>query len=417
MKRMLSVVALLAASAQLSGAASGLPPVFKQEDGGRDIRKPAMPAFASLPSIPYLPDPFLMANGKRMTKRSQWTQRRAELKYMLEHYDVGEKPGRPATLSATLEGNTIHITVGEGANSFSMTAAINRPAGAPDKPIPVLIGENSPTGSLPAALFTNRGIATITFKGNEIAPTGGGGRTYSSGNFATLYPGATAGYMIRWAWGVSRIIDALEMLPAAKLDLQHIAVTGCSFAGKAALYAGAWDERIALTLPQEAGGGGTISWRYSDMLEKRDKVEVENLIHAQGGSADFPWYARTLRQFTGAPDKLPVDHHELIALIAPRAVLMIESTQVPRMGAEAARVDALAAREVWNALGVPDRMGATEENTPHCQWHAGFTPDLEAYLDRFMLDKRDGKSTDILRSRFADLDRATWIPWKTPVLK
>jgi hypothetical protein len=54
-------------------------------------------------------------------------------------------------------------------------------------------------------------------------------------------------------------------------------------------------------------------------------------------------------------------------IIAPRAVLMIESSQIPRMGAEAARVDALAAREVWNALGVPDRMGATEELLqPNC---------------------------------------------------
>ena len=61
-------------------------------------------------------------------------------------------------------------------------------------------------------------------------------------------------------------------------------------------------------------------------------------------------------------------------MIAPRAVLMIESSQIPRMGAEAARVDALAARELWKALGVPDRMGATEERVGHCQWHPGFTP-------------------------------------------
>jgi hypothetical protein len=232
-----------------------------------------------------------------------------------------------------------------------------------------------------------------------------------------LYPESAAGYMIRWAWGVSRIIDALEVLPEAKIDLSRIAVSGCSFQGKIALYAGAFDERIALTIPQESGGGGTISWRYSDMLEKRDKVEVENLLHAQGSSAEFPWYAASLRQFNDAPDKLPFDHHELIAMIAPRAVLMIESSQIPRMGAEAARVDALAAREVWKALGVPDRIGVTEENIGHCQWHPGFTPDLEAYLDKFLLGKKDGQSTDILRSKFTNVDRAKWIPWTTPELK
>jgi hypothetical protein len=307
--------------------------------------------------------------------------------------------------------------VGEPGRTIAMTATINRPAGAPDTPIPVLIGENSPTGSLPPALISSRGIATITFRGSDVAPTAFGGINYQSGNFATLYPESTAGFMIRWAWGVSRLIDALEMLPEARLDLSRIAVTGCSFAGKAALYAGAWDERIALTLPQESGGGGTISWRYAEMLEQRDKVEVENLRHAQGGSADFPWYARALRQFSETPEKLPVDQHQLVALIAPRAVLMIESSQVPRMGAEAARVSALAAREVWAALGVPDRMGVTEENTPHCRWHEGFTPDLEAYLDRFLLGREGGASTDILRSRFTDVDREKWIPWKRPQLR
>jgi hypothetical protein len=416
MKRFALIILLVAGNVQWVAAAD-LPLVFKQEDTGASRIRPPLPAVSDLPSIAYLPDPFLMANGKHVTTRDNWEQRRAEIRAMLEHYDVGAKPGKPSTFRATLEGNTIHMMVGEGVNTFEMTATVNRPADAPDTPIPVLIGINSPSGSLPSNLIASRGIATITFKTNEVAYSGFSGVNYEAGNFAKVYPDSTAGYLIRWAWGVSRIIDALEALPQAKLDLSHIAVTGCSYAGKAALYAGAWDGRIALTIPQESGGGGTISWRYSDMLEKRDGVEVENLIQAQGGSVDFPWYARALRQFTNAPEKLPVDHHELIALIAPRAVLMIESTRVPRMGAEAARVDALAAREVWKALGVADRMGVTEEDTPHCQWHSGFTPDLEAYLDRFMLDKTSGRSTDILRSRFAGVDRATWIPWQTPALK
>jgi len=64
-----------------------------------------------------------------------------------------------------------------------------------------------------------------------------------------------------------------------------------------------------------------------------------------------------VRQFTSTPDKLPYDHHEPIGLIASRAVLYIA-----RMGAEASQVDHL----VYQALEVPDRMGATEENTNHC---------------------------------------------------
>jgi hypothetical protein len=104
-------------------------------------------------------------------------------------------------------------------------------------------------------------------------------------------------------------------------------------------------------------------------------------------------------------------------MIAPRAVLMIESTQVPRMGAEAARIDAVAAKEVWTALGVADRIGVTEDNIAHCSWSQKYTPDLEAYLDKFLLGKTDGKPTDFLRSKFTDLDTKKWIPWSTPELK
>ena len=413
MNRILVVVCLFLLDTQLRCVAADMPLVYNKEDTGADCTRPRLPEFGALPSIPYLPDPFTRADGSRITTREEWRCRRAEIAAMLEYYDVGEKPGKPGTFKAKLEGNTITITLGEGTNTFNMTATINRPGGAPDTPIPAIIGINSPTGSLPRDQFSKRGIATITYRANEVAPTAFGGITRTSGNFMKLYPESTAGYMIRWAWGVSRIIDALEALPEAKIDLSRIAVSGCSFQGKIALYAGAFDERIALTIAQESGGGGTISWRYSDMLEKRDKTEVENLLHAQGA----PWYAASLRQFNNAPDKLPFDHHELIAMIAPRAVLMIESTQIPRMGAEAARVDALAAREVWKALGVPDRMGVTEENIGHCQWHPGFTPDLEAYLDRFLLGRKDGASTDILRSKYTDVDRAKWIPWTTPELK
>jgi hypothetical protein len=414
-KRIL-VVCLFFVSAQ-SGLVGEMPLVYEKENTGADCSKPPWPEFSALPSVPFLPDPFMKADGSRLTTREEWRCRRAEIKAMFERYDVGAKPGKPSTFKATLQGNTITITVGEGTNTFEMTATINRPEGAPDTPIPAIIGINTPTGSLPRDLFSKRGIATITFRAGQLAPTAFGGITRTSGNFYKLYPETTAGFMIRWAWGISRIIDALEVLPKAKIDLSRIAVSGCSFQGKIALYAGAFDERIALTIPQESGGGGTISWRYSDMLEKRDKVEVENLLHAQGSSTNFPWYAQALRQFNEAPDKLPFDHHELIAMIAPRAVLMIESSLIPRMGAEGARVDALAAREVWKALGVPDRMGATEEHVGHCQWHPNFTPALEAYLDKFLLGKTDGQSTDILRSKFTDVDRAKWIPWTTPELK
>ena len=87
------------------------------------------------------------------------------------------------------------------------------------------------------------------------------------------------------------------------------------------------------------------------------------------------------------------------------------------MGAEAARIDHLAAKEVHKALGVPDRIGVTEDNVPHCSWSQKYTPVLEAYLDKFLLGKEDGASTEILQSKFTDIDTEKWIPWSAPELK
>lgn len=388
------------------------PLAYEREHTGADCPKPSLPAIADLPAVKYLTDPFEWSDKARgrIKTRVEWRCRRAEIIEEIMKYGIGQKPGKPERFTAVLKGNKISVTCGVGNNTINLSATISRPEGAPDTLIPAIIGINTPTGSLPSNIFSSRKIATITFNSDQLAGSFSGG--YSDGNFYKLYPNTDAGYMARWAWGVSRLIDALEQLPEAKIDLKRLAISGCSFQGKIALYAGALDERIALTIPHESGGGGTISWRYSDMLEDRDKTEVENLHHAQGAS----WYSNTLRQFTNTPDKLPYDHHELIALIAPRPVLCIESSQIARMGAEAARIDHLAVRKVYKALGVADRMGATEENTGHCTWHNGFTRDLEAFVDKFLLGKQDVK-TDILRSKYTGIDEKTWIPWDIPELK
>lgn len=149
-----------------------MPLVYDKEFTGADVKKPALPAFSELPAISHLPDPFLMADGQRITSKDEWRVRRAEIKALLEQYDVGE-----------------------GENTFEMTATINRPAGVQTGPIPAIIGMNSPTGSLPREVFAQRGIATITYRGAQVAPTGFGGVNYASGNFMKLYPNATAGFM------------------------------------------------------------------------------------------------------------------------------------------------------------------------------------------------------------------------------
>ncbi len=132
-----------------------------------------------------------------------------------------------------------------------------------------------------------------------------------------LYPALNAtntGQYSAWAWGVSRIIDGLELVQnVLPIDLKHMCVTGCSYAGKMALFAGAFDERIALTIAQESGGGGATSWRYSQSEPTGTVEKVDN--------TDYNWFMDAMKQFSGNNvSRLPEDHHELMAMCAPRAL-------------------------------------------------------------------------------------------------
>src|SRR6187431_2848176 len=108
--------------------------------------------------------------------------------------------------------------------------------------------------------------------------------------------------------GVSRLIDGIELVKGQiNADVSHIAVTGCSYAGKMALFSGALDERIALTIAQESGGGGATSWRYSHTEPSCSVESLENTDHG--------WFKDPMFQFGGENVYyLPEDHHMLNAL-------------------------------------------------------------------------------------------------------
>ena len=142
------------------------------------------------------------------------------------------------------------------------------------------------------------------------------------GPYYQLYPDLNlnnTGQYSAWAWGVSRIIDGLELVQnVLPIDLKRIAVTGCSFFGGMTLFAGAFDRRIALTIAIESSEFGIDSWRYS---------------HAKflGGieSADYNAFMNSMKQFSGDNVyRLPEDHHELMAMVAPRALYVTVNPDV-----------------------------------------------------------------------------------------
>ena len=208
-----------------------------------------------------------------------------------------------------------------------------------------------------------------------------------------------------WTWGFQRIIDGLEMLgtETTGIDLAHIGVTGCSYAGKMALFCGAFDPRVCLTIAQEPGGGGVASWRVSHTIEG-----VEDLDRT-----DYHWFKESLRENYHGDSVylLPYDHHELCALICPRALLMLGNTDYKWLADESGYISINAARRVWEHLGISDRIGySILGGHPHCQLPPEQYPEVEAFIDRFLIEKPVSTSGINIAPMFdGKVDLTKWI--------
>lgn len=167
---------------------------------------------------------------------------------------------------------------------------------------------------------------------------------------------------------MSRLIDGIQIATQQTtnplpLDTTHSGVTGCSYAGKMAMWSGALDERIALTIAQENGGGGDPSWRISHEIETQGSVE-------DADDTDYSWFNRTtMKQFSGANVyKMPADQHELMAIIAPRGFVQSGDGLYYWLGDRSATFDSLATEKIYSNYGIGDRFGYyIDTNHFHCE--------------------------------------------------
>ncbi|HEY8464426.1 MAG TPA: cellulose-binding domain-containing protein, partial [Bacillota bacterium] len=357
-----------------------------------------------------LPDPFKFMNGTRMTSKDQWPARRAEISALAQTFEFGTKPPKPASVTGSYSGNRITVTCSEGGRSISFAATIQYPSTG-RAPYPALIGIGS--SSLDNNAILSSGVAIINFPNDEI-----GQQINSSsrgkGKFYDLYGSShSAGALMAWAWGVSRLIDALETTPAANIDASRIGVTGCSRNGKGALVAGAFDERIVLTIPQESGSGGAASWRVSD-AQKASGQNVQTLSQI---ITENCWFSTALNQFNNQTNKLPFDHHMIEAMCAPRALLVIENTSMEWLGNLSCYTTAQAAHMVYEALGIPDRMGFSQiGNHNHCVFPASQQAELKAFIQKFLVGEGSSNTNVNRTDGNFSFDKARWIDWTIPNL-
>ena len=384
---LLALMTMTTASAQKND----LPLVYDVENTGSKFAAPAMPAANQLPVIRELPDAL-----EGVKKFKGWAKRRSDIGQMIQHYGIGTKPAvKSEQVKARMEGDTLIVDVTVGQEMLTLKSVIRYPkVGA--APYALMIGTDMI--AIPRQLFEDRPIATTTFTSAQVNDYKQFGNHHDRGehHFDRLYPDLKDnGAYSEWAWGMSRIIDGLQQLgpEVTKIDTKRIGVTGCSYAGKMALYCGAFDERIALTIAQEPGGGGAAAWRKSHESTLAGK-NLEDL-----DKTDYHWFLESQKEnFHGdSVYRLPYDQHELCAMVCPRALLLLGNPDFEWLADGSMLPSAEAAKKVWERFGIGDRMGwSIVGKHGHCQLPQTQWPEVQAFIDRFLLG-RDVKTDNIKR--------------------
>lgn len=200
--------------------------------------------------------------------------------------------------------------------------------------------------------------------------------------------------------GASRMLDYLKTLP--QVDGDKVAITGHSRAGKAALLAGAMDERFALVNPNGSGCGGAGLFRILGPFS-------ENLGAITHPSRFQEWFQKDFRAFVGKEAHLPFDQHFMRALVAPRPVLSTDGTEDCWANPLGTQLNYLAAQPVFDFLGVPENNALHFRPGEHDHTDADFRALLD-FADWKFFGKKPATTFNVLPLPESKLE----VDWSTP---
>jgi hypothetical protein len=348
-----------------------------------------------------LPDPLVMVDGQKVAAPQDWAKRRLEILRMFETNVYGRTPKTSSRISfaetsrdpkalgglATRKEVTVLLTGKKDGPKMSVLFFVpnNR-----TQPSPVFLGlnfngnqavsndpgialaaswlrESKDVGSVnnrateksrgtesarwPVEMIVKRGYAVATIYNGDLFPDHKDGLKESViPNFYRKSQSAPEAdewnALGAWAWGLSRAVDYIEK--DKDLDAKQIAVIGHSRLGKAALWAGAQDERFALVISNESGEGGAA-------LARRNFGETVERINTS-----FPhWFCGNFKKYNRDVASLPTDQHMLLALIAPRPLYVASAQEDQWADPHGEFLSAKAADPVYRLLGT-DGLGAKE---------------------------------------------------------
>ena len=312
----------------------------------------------------YLPI-LKMRDGTAVTAEN-WEQKKAEMRKLLETYSYGRTPNVPVKVSGVVQRRGFYHCAGKcvdeeieltyetefGKGSFPIQ--IFTPVAVEKPPVFLHIAFSlAPNKYIPVEEIIDLGYALVVVDYQGMVNDAHFG-DYSDGiaaHFGTDNPRAADewGKIGMWAWGASRVLDYLIEY-RSQLDTERVAVIGHSRLGKTALWCGAQDERFAAVISNDSGYGGAAS------SKKGSGERVDDFLRV--GSWD--WFCENFKDYRGElEDEKPYDQSFLLALIAPR-YLMVGSAELDR-GADPQSefLTTLHASRAWELLG---KRGLVVEN-------------------------------------------------------
>jgi dienelactone hydrolase len=278
------------------------------------------PDFEAMPSNNYLPDPLVRVEGTTqtpITTLEQWTHERQRLRSEFEHWVYGKMPPPPDNLRGVVTETRRDggVTVREVRLEFGPDhrGILHIHLFIPDgkAPFPVFL-TNQPLTSGWVQPAVRRGYLACIYDATDPIF----GATDDSDKFIDVYPDHDFACIARWSWAAIRAVDYLCTLP--EVDASKIGITGHSRNGKQAVLAAAFDERIGAVVGSSGTTGECLPWRYCTM----DFWGTGSIEGITDGPWNTHWFHPRLRFFAGREDKLPVDQNQLMALIAPRGLMM-----------------------------------------------------------------------------------------------
>ena len=324
-----------------------------------------------LPSSDQLTDPFTFFNGDKVGSASDWEKRAQEISELYQYYMYGVMPSGEK-VSYSIQGQSMTIQVEADGKKVSYPVQVSLPDSSkvkvPEGGYPVIFA----FGWLSQIPYANEhGYAVITLDTSLIAAD----NMTRGGIFYELYPYGSiwqkqTGALMAWSWGISKIIDALELGAGQELNInpENTILTGVSRWGKATAVAGAFEKRIKVTAPSCSGAGGMAAFRYKTEGKTYDystigasssyKMTANEPLSSLQSSGERHWFNDKFLQFKDV-NSLPFDQHLLAALTAEEdrylfitgSYLYEDWTNPPAMW-----LTYLAAKEVFDFLDYGDHV-------------------------------------------------------------